>query len=116
MHELSVCLALIEQVDDVAQEHGGGRVEKIVVRLGPLSGVEADLLSQAYPIAIAGTVAEDAELVVESMPIVVRCVGCDAESEVPVNKLTCPECGEIRTRIVSGDEMLLARVEIATSD
>ena len=105
-------MALIDQVEAVATEHGGGRVELIVVRLGPLSGVEADLLSQAYPIAAAETVAEDAELVVESMPIVVRCVACNAESEVPVNKLTCPECGEIRTRIVSGDEMLLARVEI----
>ena len=41
MHEYSVCLALLEQVERIAAEHRARRVERIVLQLGPLSGVEA---------------------------------------------------------------------------
>ena len=44
MHELSVCLALMSQVERVATEHQARRVEKIVLQIGPLSGVEPALL------------------------------------------------------------------------
>ena len=66
MHELSVCIALLDSVQRLAAEHASPGVAKIVLRIGPLSGVEADLLRNAYPIAAAGTIAEDAELVIET--------------------------------------------------
>lgn len=115
MHELSVCLALLEQVETIAIEHKARQVDKIVVRIGPLSGVEAPLLQQAYTLAVAGTVAEAAELVIESSPVVVRCSQCDALSEVPPNRLLCGQCGDYRTRLESGDEMLLANVELSVA-
>ena len=65
MHELSVCTALMEQVERIAREHQAGRVERIVLQVGPLSGVETPLLQRAWPLASIGTLAEDAELVIE---------------------------------------------------
>lgn len=112
MHELSVCLALLEQVGRVAAERNARRVTKIVVQLGPLSGIEPDLLRNAYPLAAAGTPAEQAELVIESMDIVVRCEECGQETGASANRLLCGACGGYRTRIVSGDEMLLRTVEL----
>ena len=115
MHELSVCQALLREVERLAVEHEARRVEQIVVRLGPLSGVEGHLLRQAYPIACAGTVAEQAELIVETVPIRVACTRCGAETDVEEsNKLVCGQCGEWKTRLVAGDEMLLASVSMAT--
>ena len=111
MHELSVCLALLQQVESIAQQNNASSVDRIVLKVGPLSGVEADLLQNAYPLAVAGTVAEQAELVIEASGVVVRCTQCDAESDVPTNRLVCPACGDYRTRLVSGDEMILQRVE-----
>ena len=61
MHELSVCNALISQVEAIAREHGAGRVESITLQLGALSGVEPPLLERAYPLAAAGTLADGAE-------------------------------------------------------
>jgi hydrogenase nickel incorporation protein HypA/HybF len=81
MHELSVCLSLIEEVKRVAHQNGAGTVTRIIVKVGPLSGVEPDLLQNAYPLAAAGTIAENAEL-------------------------------EIRTNLVSGDEMVLQSLEL----
>ena len=112
MHELSVCNALIEQVEDIARRHDAVRVDKIILRIGPLSGIEPPLLAHAYPVASAGTVAEDAELVIESMPVKVKCAQCGAETEVEPNRLLCGTCGDFRTNVVSGDEMLLASLEL----
>jgi hydrogenase nickel incorporation protein HypA/HybF len=112
MHELSVCNALLDQVESIAREHLAPRVSRITLGIGPLSGVEADLLRRAFPLAAAGTVAAEAELVIEQAEIVVRCSECDAQSTVPPNRLLCTRCGDFRTRIVSGDELILRRVEL----
>jgi hydrogenase nickel incorporation protein HypA/HybF len=113
MHELSLCHALMDQVGNIAREHRAGRVERIVLKLGPLSGVEAPLLERAWPLAAAGTPAERAELVIESAPVMVHCSGCGTDSEAAPNRLLCGHCGDFRTRLVSGDELLLARVELS---
>ncbi len=112
MHELSVCQSFLAQVERIALAHNARTVDKIVVRIGPLSGVEAPLLRQAYTLACAGTVAEDAELVTEIQPIRVACETCGAETSASVNRLLCGACGDYHTRLVSGDEMILASVEL----
>lgn len=116
MHELSVCLSLLDQVETIAQQHRATRVERIVLRIGPLSGVEAPLLMSAYPVAAAGTIAEQAVLDIETAPVKVRCKKCGAESEVPPNRLLCGQCGGFETCLVSGDEMLLAHLEMSVPE
>ncbi|MDJ0700109.1 MAG: hydrogenase maturation nickel metallochaperone HypA [Woeseiaceae bacterium] len=113
MHELSVCLSLLEQVERIAAEHDAVSVERIVLKVGPLSGIEADLLASAYPLAATGTIAADAELVIEECGVRVRCTQCEAESDVPANRLICSECGDFRTRVVRGEEMILQRLEFS---
>ncbi len=116
MHELSVCLSLLEQVERIAKEHGATGVERILLRIGPLSGVEAPLLANAYPLAAAGTLAEGAELVIEPAPVHVHCIDCGEESEATANRLLCASCGSYHTRLTSGDEMLLASLELSLPD
>ena len=91
------------------------RVTRIELRVGPLSGVEADLLRNAWPLASAGTLAVDAELVIEESDIVVHCSVCDARSAALANRLVCGQCGDFRTNLVSGDEMILQRVELESA-
>ncbi len=111
MHELSICQALITQVEDLAREQGAERVLALTVGVGALSGVEARLLKQAYPIAAAGTLAEGSELNIDERPVRVHCDECGRESEVTVNRLVCTYCGNWRTSLVSGDELVLTQVE-----
>ena len=110
MHELAVCQALISEVSAVARSKRALLVTDIYVSVGPLSGVEHPLMRNAFPIAAAGTVAHEASLHLETMPVRVSCDECGAESEVPVNRLVCKKCGHWRTRLVSGDELMLQRV------
>jgi len=112
MHEYSICIALLEQVEQITQQHHAERVKKIILKIGPLSGVEAELLQHAWPLAAADTVAEHAELIVETERVVIKCNQCGTESEVSPNCLLCTACGNFQTRLVSGDEMILASVEL----
>ena len=114
MHELSVCQAMLKQVAAIAAENRARAVTRITLHIGPLSGVDARLLQHAFPVACAGTVARDAELVIESLPVRVKCQLCGAETDALVNKLVCGACGDYHTQLVSGDELLLARVELNT--
>ncbi len=112
MHELSVCLSLLQQLETIARQNDAATVDQVFLKVGPLSGVEPDLLRKAYPLAVAGTVAEKAELFIEYGEIVVKCTECGAESAAKPNRLLCAACGDYRTRLIGGDEMILERVEL----
>ena len=116
MHELSVCIALLDKVQALAAERGAGKVTEIVLKIGPLSGIEVPLLRHAYPLAAAGTVAEGANLVIDTAKVVIRCSQCGAESEVAANRLLCTSCDDFRTNVISGDELVLERVELETGN
>jgi hydrogenase nickel incorporation protein HypA/HybF len=112
MHELSVCQALIGQVEKLAREQDATRVVSIVIAVGPLSGVEPDLVQHAYPLAAAGTLAEHATLTIETVPVRVRCRACGAETAAEVNRIVCGACGDWQVEVTAGEELLLKRVEI----
>ncbi len=112
MHELSICQSIIEQVTQVAQQNNALSVSRIIIDIGPLSGVEAPLLEHAFPIASAGTIAQDAILETQILPIKVRCNLCHNENEASMNKLLCSACGTWQTTLISGDEMLLRSIEL----
>ena len=116
MHELAVCQALIEQVSRIAQDRGARRVLSITVSVGALSGTEAQLLEHAYPLAAAGTLGAGAMLLVETVPVRVRCRKCRSETEAAPNRLVCGKCSDWQVDVVAGEELLLRRVEFETAD
>jgi len=116
VHEFAVCQSLLTQVETLAQAHGARQVSRILLRIGPLSGIELPLLAQAFTVAQVGTVAANAMLEAESAPIRVHCRSCGADSDAAPNRLLCAACGDWRTDLISGDELLLASVELELTD
>ena len=111
MHELAICQALIAEVENIARPRGAW-VKEIYVAIGPLSGIEPQLLAAAYPLACAGTSADGARLAIERTELRLRCRRCGAESTAEPNRLLCGACGDWQTDLLSGDEMMLLRVEL----
>jgi hydrogenase nickel incorporation protein HypA/HybF len=105
----------LAQVKEIAQAHSAEGVEQIVVAVGPLSGVEATLLAEVFRWARIGTCAASAELAFEQTLVRVHCVECGIESPCTANRLLCGECGGFRTRLISGDELHLLRVELSSN-
>lgn len=114
MHELTVCRGLLRQVLEVCRQQGACRVARVTLEVGPLSGVEPSLLERTWPLAAAGTPAAGAALEIDRPGLRVHCTQCGADTEALANRLRCGECGDHRTRMISGDEMLLKTVELET--
>lgn len=112
MHEFSICQGLIRLLEDIALQHHACTINLICLRIGPLCGVEPQLLAQAFPLASLGTVADGAVMRTELSPVRVKCLLCGQESNTPVNNLSCQQCGCWQTQLLSGDELILIRVEL----
>ena len=112
MHELAICQSVLDQAAAVAALRRAAGVGRITLRIGRLAGVEPDLLRHAFPLVAAGTSCEGAVLDIEHSPVTVCCRQCGATSDVLPNRLLCGACGAWRETVVSGEEMLLASVEL----
>ena len=116
MHELAICQALLRQIMEVAENRASERVGRIKLRIGPLSGVETGLLKSAFPLVAAGTPCEGTIIEIEDIPVRVRCQICGSTSQARSNRLLCTDCGTWRVTLISGDEMLLAAVELLDAE
>ncbi len=112
MHELSICQAALQEVLAVASSKNMKHVGRITLRIGPLSGIEPGLLRIAFPLVAAGTRCEGATIEIEETPVRVRCKVCCSTSDALPNRLLCATCGAWQVVLVSGDEMLLAGIEL----
>ena len=66
-HELSLIADLLRKVESVAEQEGGASVTGISVRLGALSHMSPAHFSEHWEHAARGTVAEGAEIEIESV-------------------------------------------------
>jgi hydrogenase nickel incorporation protein HypA/HybF len=94
MHEMSLAMAMVDQVEEAAGGHGHRTVSALRVRVGELAGVVPESLRFCFELACAGTVLDGAELVLESVPGHARCGSCGADWETGMPpRLNCPCCG-----------------------
>ena len=112
MHELSIATSLVETAGRKAEANGAGRVLRVNVRIGSLSGVEPESLSFCFPIAARETVCDGAELHLEIVPASGTCTKCGAETEVHDLLAPCPTCGDWPLRVEGGREMQLESLEV----
>jgi hydrogenase nickel incorporation protein HypA/HybF len=112
MHELSIAESIVEAVRQHEAVRGGRRVARIGVRVGETSGVNAEALAFCFDIAIRGTFLEGAALDLDRVPVVFRCESCGHEFEPVEFDPRCPRCGDERGRLVGGDELALAYLEL----
>lgn len=112
MHEMSVALAVIDQVETAAAQHRDvTAVRAVRLRVGELAGVVPDSLTFCFELACAGTLLEGAELVTEQVPGRARCTPCAHEWAVGMPpRLTCPECGGAEAELLAGRELQIAEV------
>jgi hydrogenase nickel incorporation protein HypA/HybF len=110
VHEYSIVQALVERVTEVAGARGAIAVERLVVSIGQLAGVEVELLRTAYDTFRGGTICERAPLEVREVPAAWACRACGGAIATG-GLLQCPACGG-RATLVAGDEILLDRIEM----
>jgi hydrogenase nickel incorporation protein HypA/HybF len=112
MHEMSIALAVIGQVEEAAERAGDvTAVRSVRLQVGELAGVVPDALSFCFELACAGTVLEGAELVTDEVPGRARCAPCAHEWAVGMPPLlSCPRCDGGMTDLLSGRELQIVSV------
>lgn len=112
MHELSIALALVEQVEEVRLTNGGGKVVSVDVKVGRWQLVVPEILSGYFDQLAQGTPLEAAEIRIESVEATARCKSCSEEFSLDDRFLVCPRCGTLGCTLLTGDELYLAAVEL----
>lgn len=112
MHEISIAQSIIEIAEATAQAQKSRSIYAIKVRLGEFTTIVREALEFAFEIARQGTLAENAGLEIELVPMRVECVSCGPVAD-PVRNvcLLCPECG-LPVKIVSGEELQVEYVDL----
>ena len=111
MHELSIAMALVEQVQEALRGRTVDRVERVTVRIGALAGVDPEALAFAFPLATEGTSVAGAELRVERVGPEVRCGACGQSTRPAWPSTRCAACDSAETTLAQGREMDLVNVE-----
>lgn len=117
VHELALLSSVVKAVENACSAAGSSEVKVVALRVGALSGAMPAALDWAWPLAVAGSVAEGAELVLEEVPAAVWCPACDTEREIDAfYTWQCPGCGQPTADLVRGREFLVSYVELEVPD
>lgn len=88
------------------------QIRELHVKIGRLSGVEAHYLQNCYEVFRAGTVCENADLIIHPQEIVVKCKNCGFSGDLTQNDFSCPRCKSSEISVIDGEDMYLMRLVI----
>ncbi len=112
MHELAVTESMLGIVLKHAQRSHTKKVTRINIVLGEISTVMEEPVRFYFGIISKDTMAEGAELFFRHIPLICRCRKCGEEFRVKEFDLTCPECGNAESEIISGREFKVESIEV----
>ena len=117
VHEVSIVEALIAEVESqaAAADHAG-RVTRLEVEIGRLSGINVDSIRFAFELLAPGTRLEGAELRIDEPKAVCVCRRCGGRSIIDELVFDCPACGSVEVTLEGGDQMLLRSIELEESE
>ncbi|MEO3874329.1 hydrogenase maturation nickel metallochaperone HypA [Nonomuraea sp. B12E4] len=107
MHEIGLCEGLVELIQ---QQGAGRRVTTARVRVGARHAVVDAAFEQAFALAAAGTLVQDAKVELVVTPMTVGCRACGGRSRSVDVLAACPHCGDDAVDLSGGDELVLESV------
>ena len=112
MHEKSLVQSLLNQVEQLRMQNNATSVGRVTVEVGPLSGVEPELIRSAFDELASTQFESPPALDIRLIRMQIRCRSCRHETEVEGMTLQCPECASIKVQIVRGDEFRLIDISM----
>lgn len=113
MHEWSLMVSALEIALEQTRRQGASRIHSLTLRIGELSGVVPEALTFAFESAVAGTPAERAHLVVETVSVLCHCLRCGEQFHPADAIYQCPSCGQISADVRRGRELELTSLEVS---
>lgn len=106
MHELSLCISVVDLVAAAARRENVARVTRVVLEVGVAATVDPEALRFAFPLAAAGGALDGAELTIEPIALQLRCAACGTEYGAgSLAAAVCPACGGHAREVLRGREL-----------
>lgn len=112
MHEMAICESIRSEIEEQAIVSRFARVNRVTLEIGPLAGVEIEALRFSFDVAMRGSPAEAAELVVISCPATAWCLPCGDTVPIAARYDPCPRCGSHQLQMTSGEELRIKELEV----
>jgi hydrogenase nickel incorporation protein HypA/HybF len=112
MHELSIANSILDTVRAEAARRPGARPTKVGLRVGELAGVDPESLDFCFTVLVSGTECAPLALEIETRARRQRCPRCERTFQVTDFDISCPECGNLETICIGGDELEVAYLEL----
>ena len=112
MHELSIAESVLEIVEATARRSGATRVNTVRLEIGALSCVGTDALRFCFDAVTRGSIAEAAELEIETVEGQAWCMPCGQTIAVSALGEMCPQCGSHQLHVTGGSEMRVKEITI----
>lgn len=113
MHEASIALSVLKTVTEECRQRGFTTIESVRLKIGKGSGVLPEALTFAFDIAKANSIAKEARLDIDLIPVGGNCHNCGATFETEERfLLACPQCSDHNFTINQGYEMNIIDMEV----
>ena len=112
MHEVAIMTETVAIACASAEQQNATKIVGLTMRIGAMSGVVPEALSFAFEAVAGRTIAEQAKLIIETVPVTCYCAQCDRPFTPPDLFDECPLCGNLSQQILSGKEVELKSLEV----
>lgn len=115
MHELPVIESLFDLCMRHASTNNASKVVSVTLRIGEASDLQDEWIQRYFDYLCKDTIIAGAKLIIDRVPLMVRCKECSEEFHVDLRKVQqvlCPKCGEMKFEYVSGREYSVDSMEI----
>ncbi len=116
MHELSIADSIIKTATAEATKRRATEISAVGLRIGQLTDIVEDSLRFGLEVLSKGTMMEKAEIEIESIPPIGYCETCARNIEIRKFFFVCPECNGRQIKLISGNELDIAYIELETDD
>ncbi|UCD36234.1 MAG: hydrogenase maturation nickel metallochaperone HypA [Nitrospiraceae bacterium] len=114
MHEVSIALAMVDELMRIAAENGAKKITKVSLKIGRLSGIVTDSLVFAFDaIKQEHPLLSSADISIHEIPLIYQCEDCMNRFEArEIHFPSCPACTSVNLKILSGEEQHIENVEL----
>ncbi len=107
MHEAALTQGLMKILMTEAQRHQVTRITRVRLKIGTLRAVEPQSMAFCFNAFADGTLAQDAELVIDVLPAMAQCQHCGSEFVVIKFHFQCDRCQSREVQLIQGNELYI---------
>ena len=109
---MTIARGILDVVVAAAEKKNARKILKVNMVVGELRGIVPLQLTFCFGLLAEDTIANGAELVIETTPIKGECQECKETFVVEDYCYQCPKCGSLNVQTIGGTELRVKDIEV----